>query len=302
MGEPPEVVLDVAHEVERSPVRPDPPPGMVVIVLDDAAVVREGFQQVREHPQAVGVHLFEIGDRATRNAVDPDRGEPSVDLIRGQAQGPSDLVEGADIGVEGLAGLGEALQVLRVIPVRLGREVEAAAQLVDDVLLVRLVAVALQAEVPQPVPVEPPLDHLQRRRLLADEEDGLTPGEGLGDDVGDRLALARAGRAVEDQAGPPLRGLDGLVLAAVRVEDVERPAGWVAASSSRAFGSPAGAAIRTDGSPAIARQSSCAAILPRFLPRSSHMAIFWKPKMPRAALSRTSQRLWFRIAFRMPAK
>ncbi len=80
---------------------------------------------------------------------------------------------------------------------------------------------ALQAEVAQPLGVEPPLDHLQGRRLLADEQDRLAGGEGLGDHVGDRLALARARRPVDDEVRAPTHGDDRLVLAAVGVEDVE---------------------------------------------------------------------------------
>src|SRR5262249_28257750 len=66
----------------------------------------------------------------------------------------------------------------------------------------------------------PPLDNLQGGCLLADEQDGLAGGEELGDGVGDGLALARAGRSIDDQAGPADGRDEGRVLAAVGVEDV----------------------------------------------------------------------------------
>src|SRR5262249_10863627 len=83
-------------------------------------------------------------------------------------------------------------------------------------------AVTFQAEIAQPSLIKPPLDHIQSGRLLAHEEDRFTEGEELRDDVCDGLGLASARRTVEDQTNSPLRRLDRLMLAAVRVEDMER--------------------------------------------------------------------------------
>src|SRR5262249_3564836 len=77
-----------------------------------------------------------------------------------------------------------------------------------------------QAEIAHFSLIEPSLHHLQRRRLFTDEENRFTQGEKLRDDVGDRLGLSRAGWTIEDETHPSFRRFNGLVLAAVGVEDM----------------------------------------------------------------------------------
>ena len=52
---------------------------------------------------------------------------------------------------------------------------------------------------PRDCPVEPPLHNLERRLLLGEEEDALARREGVSNDVGNRLRLARAGRPLNDK-------------------------------------------------------------------------------------------------------
>jgi hypothetical protein len=79
--------------------------------------------------------------------------------------------------------------------------------------------VQLQAGGPEPDAVEPALDDLQRGHLLGDEQHGLAPANGVGDQVGDRLRLAGPRRTLDHQvaAGPGVE--QGQGLRAVGVDD-----------------------------------------------------------------------------------
>ena len=76
----------------------------------------------------------------------------------------------------------------------------------------------VEHEVAQADPVEPADDGVDGRALLGDEQHPLAVGRQGGDEVGDGLRLAGAGRAVHDEVRPRAHRLDGLLLAAVGVE------------------------------------------------------------------------------------
>ncbi len=73
------------------------------------------------------------------------------------------------------------------------------------------------AEVAEAALAEPGIDHVDGRPLLADEKHALAAGDIIGDQIGDRLRFAGAGRALDDvaAAGPGLfdrrclRGIGG---------------------------------------------------------------------------------------------
>ncbi len=84
--------------------------------------------------------------------------------------------------------------------------------------LLRVVGVHVEAERPEADLVETLLHHLQSGALLRHEEHALPSVQGVGDDVRDGLALARARRAVEDEAPAVESGPDSLQLRGVRAD------------------------------------------------------------------------------------
>src|SRR5262245_39729447 len=68
--------------------------------------------------------------------------------------------------------------------------------------------------------------HVQRRALLRNEQDRLSPSHDLGDHVGDRLALTRSRRTADDAVLLAQRRGDGLLLRGIGVEDQELLLGW----------------------------------------------------------------------------
>ena len=79
-------------------------------------------------------------------------------------------------------------------------EVEGALQLLQQVALGHLVGVHLQAEGVEADFRQTFLHHLQGCHLLGYEKHTAVVVQGVGDHVGDGLALAGAGRAVKDEA------------------------------------------------------------------------------------------------------
>ena len=69
---------------------------------------------------------------------------------------------------------------------------------------------------------QPFVHDFQRRHLLSHEENGFPAGHGAGDDVGNCLRLARAGRSLDHEvlAGQNLLDRDGL--GTVRVRDMDQ--------------------------------------------------------------------------------
>ena len=70
-----------------------------------------------------------------------------------------------------------------------------AVQLVDHVELTRFARMQFQAELAQPHFAQAAIDHVERGNLFRHEQHALAFGQALGDQVGNGLALAGAGRA-----------------------------------------------------------------------------------------------------------
>ena len=112
------------------------------------------------------------------------------------------------LAVQGFHGSYELLAVLEecrrglfeVVTLGYVNGIQRLLHLREEVLLGHLVAVQLQAERLQSHLGEALLHHAQRRHLLGHEEHALALVEGVGYHVGDGLTLARAGRAVQDEA------------------------------------------------------------------------------------------------------
>ena len=98
---------------------------------------------------------------------------------------------------------------------------QARHQIVDDSLAAGLVAVQIQAETGEPHPLEALVDHLECGTLLADEQHTLALAQGLGDDVDDRLTLARPRRPLDDQRPALPDVLHHLELARIRIQGGE---------------------------------------------------------------------------------
>ena len=104
---------------------------------------------------------------------------------------------------------------------RLSCGVESLAQLFEDRLLVGGVGVELEAERPHADALEAPMHHLEGRHLGGDEQHRLPGRQAMGDEVGDRLALAGTGRPLQHEALPVGGAEDRRQLARVRVEGTE---------------------------------------------------------------------------------
>ena len=110
------------------------------------------------------------------------------------------LVEAGDVRVQ----LGPHAFQLGQGLVQLGRValfdgVHRLLELLQDLRLLGLVRVELQAVVAYAYLVHPLLDDLQSRPLLRHEQDGLALVHGVGYDVGDGLGLSGSGRSVHDE-------------------------------------------------------------------------------------------------------
>ncbi len=80
-----------------------------------------------------------------------------------------------------------------------------------------------EAIVPKPQLVETVLDHLERGHLLAHEEHLFLHRDQCGDDVRDRLALARPRRPLEDEGRPRLGKLHRALLRRIGGEHIHTP-------------------------------------------------------------------------------
>src|ERR1035437_1539727 len=81
--------------------------------------------------------------------------------------------------------------------------------------------VQVQDEAVEPTCLKSPGYSVGCGPLLSDEQDSLAPRQRCRDEVGDRLALAGAGRPSNDQVLAMQDGIDRVVLARVSVEDEE---------------------------------------------------------------------------------
>ena len=140
---------------------------------------------------------FKIGIFIDKGAERTAAGQAPVEL-------PGVAVQLAPQGGK-LLGLGG--EVLRGgLPGHLGD----LTKLVQHGPLFGLVGVQLQAEGADADVCQTLLHHFQRGHLLRDEQHPLALGQGVGDEGGDGLGFAGAGRAVEDEALALAGGLDGV--------------------------------------------------------------------------------------------
>ena len=78
----------------------------------------------------------------------------------------------------------------------------------------------LQTEFGKPSLLKLVVDHIQCGQLFRDEQDLLTIAEAFRNDIGNRLALTRSRRSLQNEALPRLGHLDSLNLAGVRINHV----------------------------------------------------------------------------------
>ena len=131
-------------------------------------------------------------------------------------------MERGEVAIELVADRGQAHVVAGDRGLRPPHSLEHAAQLGDRLALARLVRVQLEAEVAEAGAGEPALHHLERGLLLGDEQHALAGDQRLGDQVGDRLRLAGAGRALQHERPTVGGGQDRGELARVAVERREQ--------------------------------------------------------------------------------
>ena len=96
----------------------------------------------------------------------------------------------------------------------------AGLEVFDEGFLVGLGVVNEAAEVMQAFLLEPEVDDVDGGAFFADEEDAFSAGGEVGDEVGDGLAFAGAGRALDDDGFAFATGGDGARLGGVAVDDV----------------------------------------------------------------------------------
>src|SRR5688500_7193900 len=79
----------------------------------------------------------------------------------------------------------------------------------------------LEAEIAEAGGLKAPIHHLQRSHLLTHEEDALTRCESVGDQISDRLRLARARRPLHHEIMAPSDGSNGPQLARIGIHYLE---------------------------------------------------------------------------------
>ena len=213
-------LLGIASRPGRHRRDSRPTPGVLARWPDAAALAAQLADEALEFVDPLAVPVGETGQVAAHVGHVAEQRQASDRLVGRHPGRPVRGVQGLDVAVQAAP---ETLQLL-ALAVRRGAR---RASLADDPLefrsnraAVRLRAVQFQAEVAQPDAVEAPLDDLQGRELLADEQHGPPRAEALGEDVGDGLALARARRAFDDETPPLSRREDCHLLAGVGVHDL----------------------------------------------------------------------------------
>src|SRR6266849_5520335 len=106
-----------------------------------------------------------------------------MQIIGGTPQGIIPIVQRAHVAVEPIPGSLETSQCLAGIPVGRGKvpSRECIPELADDLALVRLVAVGIQAELGEADLREALVNNVERRHLLTDEQYALVRNKALGD-------------------------------------------------------------------------------------------------------------------------
>jgi hypothetical protein len=172
---------------------------------------RQGGRGLPDLAERLDGEVRHRGQTGRRGVGDRGRvGDHPEDVVQRVSERVTCAVHGLGVGAELLTALAGRFHVRRWQ--RRGRDrhrVQRLAQRSRHLLARRLVRVKLkqvgaQAGAGQPVP-----DHLERGRLLRHEQHGFPGMQRSADDVRDRLALARAGRAVQHERPAVERGRDG---------------------------------------------------------------------------------------------
>ncbi len=154
------------------------------------------------------------GDLAARR-----QGDEAVQSLPEAHSGGATLVQLLDVLIQLVAALGEFVGEGRPgFRVEFGFGVQGRGQLLEHVDLAGLVGVELQQEIAQTNLRKAAMHHLQRGALFRDKEHGFPLAERVGDEVGNGLALAGAGRTLEHKAMPFGGGKDRRQLGRVCAE------------------------------------------------------------------------------------
>ena len=100
------------------------------------------------------------------------------------------------------------------------RLIQCSRKLLHHALLLRLAAVERQTVIAETALAQPVQNDVQRGHFLGHKKDLLPVCESLGNDIGDRLAFARAGRSHEDKTDALSGHTDRVQLTCVRVHDL----------------------------------------------------------------------------------
>lgn len=101
-----------------------------------------------------------------------------------------------------------------------GVRLQFPLQALEDVRLGGLAAVSFETESVHTDGIESVFHDIERSLFLIHEQDCLASRQLLSDDIGDRLALARPGGPLDDDALAPFCRLDGCLLTRVGIEDL----------------------------------------------------------------------------------
>lgn len=150
----------------------------------------------------------EVGPHAVAQAD-----QSLVDLMDGQTPRVTDLVEGSVVFDQGAPCLAEAVLEVSAVDRRDRFDlVDGLAERGGEALLGAESAVQVHDQAIEALGPQSLGDRLDGGPLLSDEQDSPTSSSAGGDQVGDRLALPRTGRALDDEWLASRGGVDGIAL------------------------------------------------------------------------------------------
>ncbi len=125
----------------------------------------------------------------------------------------------ASIAIELGPLLGKFVQFRPTVLVNFGWQIEASFHFKQDRTTVRFTRVTFQTEITQPAIFQTLLHNLKGRDLFTDEQNLASNRQCVGDDVRDRLTLARARRPIEHKANALACRSDRFKLAGIAIEN-----------------------------------------------------------------------------------
>ena len=239
-GQPLHRLLDGIRQAEGSLLLDETDPATRFVLPEGLGAAAQAPGGVFDPVPTLLVEQGEIADLEFDIGEVADSGVVALYAEDGTSERFAPLVQRPHETVEGVALPSEFVVGERVVLAPSG-----GAQLVHRLLQLRVhgllssaLAVEVETEAAEPAVVEPLLDHIQGRGLLAHEEDALAVRQQAGDHVGDRLALSGSRRAVDHLVAlAPAGRFDGAQLTEVGVhyrvlvadfeQVVESPAGKI---------------------------------------------------------------------------